>query len=93
MQSEHKSADEVSHDTRGVVVISAKKQDYRAESIMGNNHNLILKINEEGHIDEELFFDKLKTFLLKLVQIGRTDSLHQVMHELAFDMNLPIVTD
>ena len=42
---------------------------------MGNNHNLILKINEEGHIDEELF-DKLKTFLLKLVQIGRTDSLH-----------------
>ncbi len=59
---------------------------------MGNNHNLILKINEEGHIDEELL-DKLRTFLLKLVQIGRSDNFHEVMHELAIDMNLPLVTD
>lgn len=46
MQHQHKSAEEVDHDTRRVVVISALKED-QTDSVMSNNHNLILDIGEQ----------------------------------------------
>ncbi len=45
MQHQYKSADEVDHDTRRVVIVSGTKDDQR-DCVMSNNHNLILNIGE-----------------------------------------------
>ncbi len=36
---------------------------------------------------------KLRALLLKIVEIGRADSLHEEMHELAMELNLPLWND
>lgn len=43
MQGESKSAQEIDHETKRVVIISANKED-RNENILGSNHKLILDL-------------------------------------------------
>lgn len=50
MQNEHKSAEEIDHLTKRVVIISANKED-RNESILGSNQKLILNIPENEQIE------------------------------------------
>lgn len=91
MQSEHKSAEEIDDETRRVVIISANKED-RNESILGSNHKLILNIPDNHHLETETL-DNLQLFLTKLAAAREIDNLHEMMHELAIDMDLPLLND
>lgn len=58
---------------------------------MSNTHNLILDIGQE-RLEGELLAN-LRYFLMELVGLGRGDSLHEDMYELALHWKLPVWND
>lgn len=86
-----KNAEDVDHDTGRVIIISANNKDQ--DGMLGNHHGLILALEKrQGKLDDDYLL-KLREFLSTLLKKGRKDLLHEEMHELAQEMNLPICID
>lgn len=85
-----KSAEFVDHDTGRVIIISANSEDQ--DGVLSNHHGLILDVSRDGKLEEDLL-NELNYFFRKLLGKGRKDLLHEEMHQLALEMNLPIFAD
>ena len=71
-------------------MISALKDDHR-DSVMSNVHNLILDMGKERFEGEML--ERFRSLLLKTVQSGRREDLHEDVHHLALELELPVWND